>query len=82
MFDVIVWLDIILSGLGRIAEPVVDRQQVSFFCLSKRKASKKKTSRVQISFYLNAHMQRALRNSRNAKHLMRSNIKYKDVLMS
>jgi hypothetical protein len=32
-----------MSGFGRTAESVVDRQQVSFFCLSKRKIPKKKT---------------------------------------
>ncbi len=33
----------VISGFGRIAESVVDRQQVPFFCLSKRKVPKKKT---------------------------------------
>ena len=34
---------IVMSVFGRTAESVVDRQQVSFFCLSKRKIPKKKT---------------------------------------
>ncbi len=40
----------VMSGLGRTAASVVDRQQVSFFCLSKRKVPKKKTPEDLLGF--------------------------------
>ena len=63
-----------MSGFGRTAESVVDQQQVSFFCLSKKKVPKKKTPEDLLEFLIpipfTSKVKQALANSHGAPHFV------------